>query len=842
MSIGIDTEIDWKDKTSMGNYSQEEKILNVYSICSLVDPEKPPKDLVCINTSNSQYPGYHTHYSANNQYDRCITRIVKKGTIHPIGPSMGTPTNIKLTLKNHQQRILHEMMEREDYKYRMLCSQNLLFLCDNVGSGKSISILSLIAERPLVKKVWDNKYYLPKDNISKYEQHKYTMKGVSFNESLNVFRSNLLIIPHNIYPQWDKYIGENTILKYYSIGMKKHINRTKEEYDKILNENHIICIKSTMVKNFVERLDSLYGKTMSTFSPINPLETDVDSDIEGIMAGIKTESKQFIETFISEPCHEIMTSFLENMNVINNSIDYKNINNNKNIKQCDGNFQIRGEDKVNNATEKSGYMFQRVIIDEADSIHIPAFPYVFGKYTWFVTSSINNLLYPHAKQIWSNKESKYISISNGIHGTGLIKDSILKAVDYQKYGSHYNKGYNSCRIFKTIVRNHLKFIQESIFIPKPIIKYHRCLTPPHLLAITNAINKNALKALNAGDVKKAMSLLGCEAGTEDDILKSVNDKLNKTIEEHKSNLNEKNIFLEDANINMINIKMLFDDAKDTGDEAYMNDINEQKIYLSNKIASTKVSIKKLTESISSVETKMQGIEERVTGTKDKICPICCVNVKSPALTPCCKQIFCMSCITTALDYCKKTERQCPLCRCPLEVSKLNMIVSDNINKSEKDDSILPTKIETIIKLIKENPDYRVMIFSEFVSCGVFDILRNNLDEIGVKYATPSGSSNRIANIIKQYEDKTYRVLLLNANCFGAGLNLQFTDEIYLFHRMSLDLENQVIGRAQRMGRNSKLKIHYMCYENEFPENYVACNDTNTSENNLLIEEQVVNNL
>tara|TARA_B110000967_G_C18678424_1_gene456767 strand:+ start:187 stop:795 length:609 start_codon:yes stop_codon:yes gene_type:complete len=202
----------------------------------------------------------------------------------------------------------------------------------------------------------------------------------------------------------------------------------------------------------------------------------------------------------------------------------------------------------------------------------------------------------------------------------------------------------------------------------------------------------------------------------------------------------------------------------------------------------------------------------------------------------------MSCITTALDYCKKTERQCPLCRCPLEVSKLNMIVSDNINKSEKDDSILPTKIETIIKLIKENPDYRVMIFSEFVSCGVFDILRNNLDEIGVKYATPSGSSNRIANIIKQYEDKTYRVLLLNANCFGAGLNLQFTDEIYLFHRMSLDLENQVIGRAQRMGRNSKLKIHYMCYENEFPENYVACNDTNTSENNLLIEEQVVNNL
>ena len=33
---------------------------------------------------------------------------------------------------------------------------------------------------------------------------------------------------------------------------------------------------------------------------------------------------------------------------------------------------------------------------------------------------------------------------------------------------------NSSRIFKTIVRNHLKFIKESIYIPKPIIKYHKC--------------------------------------------------------------------------------------------------------------------------------------------------------------------------------------------------------------------------------------------------------------------------------------------------------------------------------------------------------------------------------
>lgn len=829
MSTGMTTDINWKDKKSLGNYSQEDKILNVYSNCALVEPDKPINDLICINTSYSQYPGYHTHYSANNQYDRCITRIVKKGTIHPNGLKLKTPNDIKLNLKNHQERILYEMIEREDYKYRMLCGQNLLFLCDNVGSGKTISILSLIAERPIVKQIWENKFYLPKENLTKYDQEKYKMKGVVFHESLNVFKSNLLIIPHNIYSQWDKYIGENTNLKYYSIGMKKHINRTKEEYDKILNENNLICIKSTMVKDFVEMLNNLYGRTVGELASNDNVTVTEDSSIENIMNEIKNESKLFIQNFINEPCQSLMNSFLEKMNNINSSIDYKNINNNKNIKQCDGNIEIRGEMKLNNSTAKSGYVFQRVIIDEADSIHIPAFPYVYGKYTWFVTSSINNLLYPHAKQIWSNKDNKYINVSNGIRGTGLIKDRILRAVDFNRYGHSYYRGYNSCRIFKTIVRNHLKFIQESIYIPEPIVKYHKCLTPAHLLAVTNAINKDALKALNAGDVKKAMSMLGCEAGTEDDILESVNNKLTKTIEDHKANLADKNTFLEDANTNMISIKMLLESAKESGDESYVNDINEQKIYLSGKISSAKSSIKKIKESISSVEAKMKGIEERVTGTKDKICPICCVNVSSPALTPCCKQIFCMGCITTALDYCKKTERQCPMCREPLEISKLNIIVTDSVNNSTEDDSRLPGKIETILKLIKENPEHRVMIFSEYSNCGIFDTIRGELDKLDVKYATPSGSSSRIANIIKQYKEKTYRVLLLNATCFGAGLNLQFTDEIYMFHRMSLDLENQVIGRAQRMGRENPLKIHYMCYENEFPENYTPPNETSQNE-------------
>jgi hypothetical protein len=33
-------------------------------------------------------------------------------------------------------------------------------------------------------------------------------------------------------------------------------------------------------------------------------------------------------------------------------------------------------------------------------------------------------------------------------------------------------------------------------------------------------------------------------------------------------------------------------------------------------------------------------------------------------------------------------------------------------------------------------------------------------------------------------------------------------------KLNKELESQVIGRAQRLGRNSNLNVYYLCYENE----------------------------
>jgi SNF2 family DNA or RNA helicase len=123
--------------------------------------------------------------------------------------------------------------------------------------------------------------------------------------------------------------------------------------------------------------------------------------------------------------------------------------------------------------------------------------------------------------------------------------------------------------------------------------------------------------------------------------------------------------------------------------------------------------------------------------------------------------------------------------------------------------------------VMNNPSKRYLIFSEFN--GTFEVIKKRFDQLQITYAMLYGSTSHIQKTIEQYKGGEINVLLLNALHFGAGLNLQMTDEIIIYHRMNSDLEKQVIGRAQRLGRESPLVIRYLCYSNEMPNESMAQN-------------------
>ncbi len=65
-----------------------------------------------------------------------------------------------------------------------------------------------------------------------------------------------------------------------------------------------------------------------------------------------------------------------------------------------------------------------------------------------------------------------------------------------------------------------------------------------------------------------------------------------------------------------------------------------------------------------------------------------------------------------------------------------------------------------------------------------------------------------------YKYGNAKILLSNSNLFGCGMNFENSTDIIFLHKMHEDMENQVIGRAQRYGRKGTLNIYYLFYDNE----------------------------
>ena len=55
---------------------------------------------------------------------------------------------------------------------------------------------------------------------------------------------------------------------------------------------------------------------------------------------------------------------------------------------------------------------------------------------------------------------------------------------------------------------------------------------------------------------------------------------------------------------------------------------------------------------------------------------------------------------------------------------------------------------------------------------------------------------------------------MNHHKNGAGINLENTEHIIVLHKMNSELEKQILGRAQRLGRTSTLNVWKLEYLNE----------------------------
>jgi SNF2 family DNA or RNA helicase len=122
------------------------------------------------------------------------------------------------------------------------------------------------------------------------------------------------------------------------------------------------------------------------------------------------------------------------------------------------------------------------------------------------------------------------------------------------------------------------------------------------------------------------------------------------------------------------------------------------------------------------------------------------------------------------------------------------------------------KQDTCIAFLKEHPAARVLIFSSYDA--TFSGLNTSLTDAGITHATVNGSQARITKLLREFKEGKHSVLFLNARNMGAGLNMESATHVLLFHRMAAELEQQIVGRAVRLGRTEPLEVIHLYHENE----------------------------
>jgi SNF2 family DNA or RNA helicase len=112
------------------------------------------------------------------------------------------------------------------------------------------------------------------------------------------------------------------------------------------------------------------------------------------------------------------------------------------------------------------------------------------------------------------------------------------------------------------------------------------------------------------------------------------------------------------------------------------------------------------------------------------------------------------------------------------------------------------------------PYRKILIFTSYEES--IDNISKALNLRNIAFWRLAGTASNINQISKKFNAyQGNAVLIINSSKHCAGLNLQSADWLIYFHKvLDTNIETQIAGRGQRLGRKSTLKIGYLLHPNE----------------------------
>jgi len=432
--------------------------------------------------------------------------------------------------------------------------------------------------------------------------------------------------------------------------------------------------------------------------------------------------------------------------------------------------------------------FSRTYIDEADSIYISStklFPAT--SFLWLITATWQNILFENDR-IWIShghvqriNASQEFSTYDSSFQSQMLNALVGGRGYFNRYVSRsplYFKDYFRCQHpYRThiVIKCRDDFIEQSISLPPLFTQVIQCEPSIAQRIVSLAISSNIQSLLNAGDIQAALVALGVPTESPINLIQAVTENRMKELERLKQTFEFKS-------------KMEYS-SQQQKEQALAN--------LKTKIAS-------LQEQIDSIKLRIENYEK-------EICAICFDEPNNPTLTPCCSRIFCAGCILMSLTRASA----CPMCRTPIEPKTLHSLSITKVQQIKKEEAITngrPKKIEALLDLIKKHPKDKFLVFSRYEN--PFRTMQERLESDNIKVETVKGNKDVINNLLQRFDTGDVRVLLLNSNHAGAGLNITSATYVILWHAMTQEEEKQILGRAYRMGRKTPLNFIKLVHPDE----------------------------
>lgn len=400
--------------------------------------------------------------------------------------------------------------------------------------------------------------------------------------------------------------------------------------------------------------------------------------------------------------------------------------------------------------------WNRIVIDEPQILKnlYGCINFMDAEFIWFVCATPGDLLQP--------------SYNGRPHYLNSYFDS--------RSGSNSHRTHRelqSCLVLK----NADLFVEQSLSLPQYNKHYLKCRTPRFYNVVRHFLpTESALERLRANDINGAIETFNCESGSEENIIVKLTD------------------YYEDK------IKKLEYNTRIIQQNPYLNDTQKNE------------KIKKIGDKIDELKNKVTLMKARIS---DDMCPICLDTIQIPkAVTMCCQNSFCWSCILLSLSIPNAhAKNKCPMCKEHLTKDKI--FVENKENNKNEDNS--PEELKFKNKVLEEfilnmHDDQRLIIFSEFDQ--TFDQFIKESYNSNIQIGILKGKAETQMSMINKFNEGYLKVIMMNARYCGSGLNLQMATDIIIYHKLAQTLENQVIGRAQRPGRTRELNITYLQYEDE----------------------------